>query len=97
MRAVLMIVLLGGAFWRAGADWQATIGNGYAYRLGTIGNVLSAHWPDKYARLIDNLGHSGVPYAWNPIGAFVMSLPLALVLAVIAGGIWVTRDRSRTR
>ena len=36
MRAVLAVVFLAAALWRAGVDWQATIGQGYAYRLGRV-------------------------------------------------------------
>ena len=93
MRALLAIVLLGTAFWRAGVDWQATIGQGYAYRLDTVGGVASATWPETHAQLVAGLQQSGVPLAWNPVGAFVMALPLALVLATAAYAVWVTRRR----
>jgi hypothetical protein len=46
---------------------------------------------------VASLQASGVPFAWNPVGAVVMSLPLALIFAAMAGGVWVTRDRSRAR
>ena len=38
-----------------------------------------------------------MPFAWNPVGAFVMSLPLALLLAAIALGVWFTRARPAHR
>jgi len=97
MRAILTILLLGAALWRAGVDWQATIGQGYAYRFGSLGGLISGHWPGNYAQLVESLERSGVPYAWNPVGAIVMSLPLALVVAAIGGSVWVTRERGRAR
>ena len=98
MRAIVAIIFLAAALGRAVVDWQATIGQGYAYRFGTFGSVISRHWPESYASLVNSLQRSGVPYAWDPIGAAVMSLPVALVLAAIAGAVWVTREpRVRSR
>ena len=97
MRAILAVVFLAAALWRAGVDWQSTIGQGYAYRLGTLGSVISKHWPEGYASLVQSLKESGVPFLWNPVGAVVMAMPLALVLAAIAGGIWLTRPRGGSR
>jgi hypothetical protein len=97
MRAVLMILFLAAAVWRAGADWQATIGHGYAYRLGTLGSLISSHWPGPYADLVESLRRSGVPGAWNPVGAFVMSLPLALLFLALAASVWLARRRESRR
>jgi hypothetical protein len=93
----MTILLLGAALWQAGVDWQATIGEGYAYRFGTFGGLIARHWPVSYAQFVESLERSGVPYAWNPVGAMLMSLPVALVLAAIAATVWVTRERSRAR
>ena len=97
MRAILAILLLAAAFWRAAIDWQATIAEGYAYRFSTIGSVISRHWPENYARFVESLQQSGVPGAWNPVGALVMSIPVALALAALAGGVWLTRERRPAR
>jgi hypothetical protein len=97
MRAVLAILFLAAAIWRIGVDWQATIGVGYAFRPGTIGGLVSRRWPDDYANLVASLQASGVPFAWDPVGAVVMSLPLALILAAVACLIWVTRNRTPAR
>jgi hypothetical protein len=96
MRATLTILILAAALWRAGADWQATIGQGYAYRFGTLGSLLSARWPDGYSRLVDTLARSA-SWAWDPVGAFLFSLPVALALAAVAATIWVTRERPGRR
>ena len=93
MRAVVTILFLAAALWRAVVDWQATIGQGYAYRFGTFGSLMSQYWPTNYADMVASLQRSGVPYAWDPVGAAVMSLPVALVLAAIAGVVWVTREQ----
>ena len=97
MRAVLAILLLAAAVWRVGVDWQATIAVGYAFRPGTIGSLIAHHWPEDYQNLVASLQSSGVPFAWNPVGAFVLSLPIALILAAIALGIWLTRARPAHR
>jgi hypothetical protein len=97
MRAILTIALLAAASWRAAVDWNATIGAGYAYRFDTLGGAISGRWPASYGRLVESLQASGVPGAWNPVGALVMSMPVALLLAAIAGTIWITRDRRRAR
>jgi hypothetical protein len=97
MRAVLMFLFLGAAVWRAGADWQATIGQGYAYRLGTMGSLISSYWPRPYADLVESLQRSGVPGAWDPVGAFVMSVPLALIFLFLAATVWLARPRERRR
>jgi hypothetical protein len=93
MRAILAILLLAAAVWRTGVDWQATIGVGYAFRPGTIGGLISHHWPEDYQNLVASLQASGVPFAWNPLGAFVLSLPVALILAAGALAVWLTRER----
>ena len=48
MRAVLTILLVAAACWRLAADWGATISQGYAFRTGTLGGLISAHWPGNY-------------------------------------------------
>ena len=93
MRAILALLFLAAAVWRVGADWQATIGVGYAFRPGTIGGLISHYWPEDYQNLVASLQASGVPFAWNPVGAFVLSLPVALILAATALAIWLTRER----
>ena len=97
MRAVLAVLFLAAAIWRVGVDWQATIGVGYAFRPGTIGSLIAHYWPEDYQNLVASLQASGVPFAWNPVGAFVLSIPLALLLLVIASVIWLTRERSASR
>ena len=48
VRIILIILLLALGLWQAGADWQATIGEGYAYRFTNIGEALSEIWPDRF-------------------------------------------------
>ena len=43
--------------------------------------------------LVAGLQPSGVPFAWYPVGAAVMSIPLALFFAALAAAVWVTRRR----
>ncbi|HVH03786.1 MAG TPA: hypothetical protein VM891_12730 [Amaricoccus sp.] len=93
MRLVLGAIMIAAALWRAGVDWQATIGQGYAYRFGTLGGLLQNHWPEGYTSLAVSLKQSGVPWAWDPIGAIVMSVPVALVLAALGAALIVTRER----
>jgi hypothetical protein len=95
MRILLTFLLLGAAFWRAAVDWNATIGQGYAFRLGSLGGLISAHWPTNYAQLVEGLRRSRVPFAWDPVGAFVMSIPVALLFAALAGWCWLGRARGR--
>ena len=45
MRATVAILLMGLAFWAAVVDWNATIGTGYAYRFGTLGDRVGGWWP----------------------------------------------------
>jgi hypothetical protein len=91
MRVVLVVVILVAALAQAGFDWQATIGHGYAYRLTTIGGLVAAAWPETFNHAVHAMQGSGVPFLWDPVGALVMSLPIVLVLLVLAGVVWVTR------
>ncbi|HRO12631.1 hypothetical protein [Amaricoccus sp.] len=97
MRAVLAILFLAAAIWRTGADWQATIGVGYAFRPMSFGGMIAHRWPDDYRNLVESLQASGVPFVWDPVGALLLSLPVGLVLAAIALGIWMTRARPGAR
>jgi hypothetical protein len=97
MRALVVIALLAVALWRAAADWEATIGEGYAYRMSSIGDTIAEHQPQAYARLVGSIERSGVPYAWDPVGAVIMSIPLALLFAALAGLLWITRPRREAR
>lgn len=97
MRAALALILLAAAAWRLVVDWQATIGAGYAFRPGTIGGLIADHWPEDYFNLVTSLQASGVPFLWDPVGAFLLSLPVAIILAAAACGIWVTREHTAIR
>ena len=93
MRVFFAVLLLGAALWRVAVDWQSTLGQGYAYRFGTFGSLIQNNWPEGYVHLVVSLKQSGLPWAWNPIGAIVMSVPVAPVLAAIAAALLVTRER----
>lgn len=92
MRVLLAAVFLAAGLWRAWVDWQATIGEGYAFRMSSIGRVLEATWPDRYAAFVAGWQARGL--LWDPVGATLMALPLALVLLVIAVVLWITRPRA---
>ena len=66
MRVILAVLLLGAALVLAVVDWQATIGQGYAYRFSTLGSLIQGYWPEGYARLVVSLKQSGVPYRLGP-------------------------------
>jgi hypothetical protein len=93
MRIILAVLLVGAALVLAAVDWQATIAQGYAYRFSTLGTMIQGYWPEGYVRLVVGLKQSRVPYLWDPVGAILMSLPVALVLATAGAGLFVTRER----
>lgn len=95
MLRIVAVLLMLAALWRAWIDWQATIGEGYAYRLTPIQPALAEIAPGPAARLFDAWRSTTIPYLWDPIGATVASLPAALVLAGLASLLWVTRRRRR--
>ena len=97
MRATVAILLMGLAFWAAVVDWNATIGTGYAYRFGTFGDRVGGWWPEGTARVVSGLRDSGIAWAWDPVGALVLSLAVAPLLAAVAVGVWITRERPRMR
>jgi hypothetical protein len=97
MRAAVTVVLLLLAFWRAALDWQATIGRGYAYRFGSLGDLVAGYWPERHAWLVEGLRQSGISWVWDPVGAFVLSLPVAPALAAVAIGLWISRERTGAR
>lgn len=90
IRMFAAILLLTAAFWRAAVDWQSTIGNGYAYRFTSIGAMIQNFWPDEFESMKVFWRSSGIPYAWDPVGATVMAAPVAAVLALCAGLIWLS-------
>lgn len=97
MRTILATILVATAFWRAAIDWQATIGQGYAYRFATLATLLRENWPEGYDRLVGMLIRSGIPWAWDPVGAVLLSAPVAPLLAAAGVGLYVTRSRARAR
>lgn len=94
MRVFVALLILAAAVWRAGVDWQATIGEGYAFRPASVGQVIAGMWPEDYASFVERLHQSGIPYAWDPLGALFMSLPLALVLVALSLLVWISRSIS---
>ena len=97
MRTALAILFFLLACWRAVVDWMATIGEGYAYRFGTVGGVAGDRWPETVGGFVAGLQASGPVWAWDPVGAFVLSLPVAPVLAAIGAGSWIARERPAGR
>lgn len=84
MRTSLAALLAVLALWRAVVDWQATLGHGYAYRFGKLGDLLVAWLPDGVG---------------STVGTLLLSIPVAPALAAVALAVWIGRpaQRSRTR
>jgi hypothetical protein len=87
LRRLLAAVLLVLALWQAYVDWRATIGEGYAYRLTSIGQAVERNWPDT-AVTVEEWGST-------TLGSALLALPLALVLAAIAALLWFSARRQR--
>jgi hypothetical protein len=95
IRITLAFLLLLAAFWRGWTDWERTIGEGYAYRLTSIGGTWEQASPESHAATVAAWRAADIPYLWDPIGATLLALPLALVLVVLAALLWFTRRRRR--
>lgn len=93
MRTALAVLILLAAAWQLGADWKATIGQGYAFRPGTGGAIMAAHWPEGHARLIGGFD-GGVGRA---VRDFLFALPAALLFAAAGYGLWISRPAGRRR
>ena len=69
MRMIFATILIAAALSRAAIDWQATIGHGYAYRFGTLGDLVGGRWPQGLAGVVDALrgerGPVGVGFGWG--------------------------------
>ena len=57
-----------------------------------IDQALAGVWPGWHARFVEGWQLHGF-LLWDPVGAFLMALPLALVLAAMAMLLWVSRAR----
>lgn len=97
MRIIFMLAFLGTALWRAFLDWQATIGEGYAFRPKSIGAVLSDSFPTAHDAIVKFLQSTGISWLWDPVGTTILWLPLSLVLAVPGIILWFTGSRGRGR
>jgi hypothetical protein len=97
MRLLLGVLLITLALWRAAIDWQATIGQGYAYRFASLGTLLQGAWPDGHAHLAVTLQQSGIPWLWHPVGAALLAIPVAPLLAAAGMLVLVRRPRVRAR
>lgn len=91
MRRTLAVGLLLAATWQLVVDWRMTIGQGRAFRPGTVGGLVGAHWPDSHARLVAGLGE-GVA---GSLGGVVLALPMALLLGAMGYALWITRPGRR--
>jgi hypothetical protein len=87
LRRLLAAVLLGLALWQAYVDWQVTIGEGYAYRLTSIGQAVERTWPATPL--------TAEEWGSTDIGGALLALPLAPVLAGIAVLLWLSARRRR--
>lgn len=96
MRWLFVILLLAAALWQGWADWQATIGAGYPYRMTSIGGALENADPERFAALVAAGEASTIPWLWSPVATTLLALPLALLLFAAAGVVWLTRRRRRT-
>lgn len=96
VRGLIVALLLAAAIWRGWIDWERTIGAGYAYRFTSIGGALAEVWPASTARILAAWQSSEIRYFWDPLGATLMALPLAPVLAGLAALLWLTRRKRRT-
>lgn len=97
MRAAIVVVLALAALWRAGVDWQATIGQGSAYRFASIGTALGKNWPESYADFVAGGERSRIPFIWDPVGETLLALPVVLVLGLLAALLWIGRARPKPR
>lgn len=97
MRVFLMVVLLGGALWRLRLDWEATLGAGYAFRFTSIGSAIAEAYPEVFFTMANALKGGPLDILWDPVATTLLAMPLALVLLVLSGGLWVTRSRARAR
>ncbi len=97
MRMILVIGFAALAAWRAWIDWRMTIAEGYAYRLSSVDEVLIANFPQTHESVTSGLEAMGVPWLWDPIAVFLLAMPLAIIPAVIALLLWITRPRGRGR
>lgn len=97
MRVFLMVVFLGGALVRLWLDWQATLAQGYAFRFTSIGRAFAEGFPEVFFAISNVLRGGSLQFLWDPVATTVLAAPLALVLLVLAGLLWVTRGRARVR
>ena len=97
MRLIAVFVLIALALWRAAIDWRATIGEGYAYRLTSISEAALETWPEQAAEKLASWEARNLPIVWDPLGSTLIGMPLALVPAILAFIVWVSRPRSRSR
>ena len=96
MRASIAILFAVLALWRAAVDWQATIGQGYAYRFGTFDTLLSGSGRSRTARFVARAsGRAACPGPRTRSGRSSCRCRSALVLAAVAAGLWITRERRR--
>lgn len=97
MRILLVTGFAALAIWRASIDWQATIGQGYAFRMASVDGVLRKATPQAYAHGIEVIQSLGIPWLWDPVARVIVGIPLAILPATIAVLLWVTRSRARGR
>lgn len=97
MRVFLMVVFLAGGLIRLWLDWQATLAEGYAFRFTSIGRAFAEGFPEVFYAMANALRGGPLQVLWDPVATTLLAAPLALVLLVLAGLLWITRARARVR
>lgn len=90
MRRISCVIFLLLALWRGVIDWQATIGQGQAFRPASLERLWAAWSPASHGALIEELRASAL---WDPALATLLATPLLLVLLLLSAFFWLIRRR----
>ncbi len=95
MRLLIAYVFFAAAAYRAWIDWQATMGEGNAYRMASVEALWQQTSPGSYETWYPVLQSSTIPYLWDPVLMVFFGFPMALLLFVLGAFFWLIRRRKR--
>ena len=97
MRLLLSLIFFSLSGWQTFTDWQATMGQGNAFRFSSVEEAWISLSAETHAEYLPILQQSTVPMLWDPVLINLITFPAAVVLFVLSALFWMVRKRKEVK